>query len=191
MLSQTFFSLTIVPRASPDSLGGAQERRLPNEYKHQEQTEWCWAACMQMVLQANGTKVTQCALANAALALTGCCEHPSSSLCNKPLPVFSISAEWARFHHRATFVDASVPFKTVISEIRDNNNPVEVGLKWAMNRGGHAVLIVGYSEADAEDVIVLDPMEGERAITYNELVKAYNRGEWRWSWTGVKPDGTV
>jgi hypothetical protein len=52
-------------------------------------------------------------------------------------------------------------------------------------------LIIGYSEVDGQDLIVLDPFEGEKPITYKELVKAYNRGIWRWSWTGVKRDGTV
>jgi hypothetical protein len=188
MLSQTYFPVSLARSAA---LGGpVQEKRLNIGYKKQEQTEWCWAACIQMVLASDATSITQCTLANAAFNLTSCCQSPSSTLCNNPLEIFSVAAEWTRYHYLSTFVDAEASFATVRDGIRDNDCPVEAGLKWT-GGGGHAVLIIGYSEVDGQDLIVFDPFEGEKPVTYQELVKAYNRGIWRWSWTGVKRDGTV
>src|SRR4051812_28367077 len=62
----------------------------------QEQTNWCWAACMQMVLTKLGNAVQQCSLADSAHGQRGCCGAPSSRLCNKPVKASDIASEWRK-----------------------------------------------------------------------------------------------
>src|SRR5690242_16082972 len=57
---------------------------LPVPYHRQEQTNWCWDACNQMVIEFLGLgALTQCAIATAEFG-GNCCAAPASSLCNQP-----------------------------------------------------------------------------------------------------------
>ena len=197
MLSETYYPVPLAQSPSP-TLGSplvliasdelSPEKRLPIEYQHQEQTRWCWAACMQMVLQASGIDVTQCAMAAAAWNRTDCCTTPYSDDCNKALDVVQISAEWTRYDHISNYVAAEVPFTTARDGIRDQQ-PIEAGLMWTGVSRGHAVVIVGYSEVDGEYLIVLDPELGLRSVAYRDLVTNFGQGKWRYSWTGIRSNG--
>jgi len=156
-------------------------------YIKQEQSQWCWAACMQMGLRFFDPTdpTTQCKLANDAFELTGCCDSPSSSLCNNPLPIFRVASEWLKRRAQALFKNSSVESAGLRFEI-DNQRPVEAGLKWN-NGGGHAILIVGYGNIGLDDeVIVHDPWRGILSIVFSELKKAYGLGQWTWTWTGIE-----
>src|SRR3954470_6457479 len=91
-----------VETAAGEALGGPA--LVP--YVDQEQGEWCWAACMQMVLQAKGSSPSHCQMACQAFGHLTCCPFPSSSQCDLPLPIDSISSEWGRYGCSAFFVPA-------------------------------------------------------------------------------------
>jgi len=171
----------------PAILGGPAPVSVPVPWRKQEQTQWCWATCMQMVFLHDdpATNRTQCQLANAAFGNSGCCQSPSSSLCNNALGIYSISAEWSRYGYHSAYQDSSLSFEAIKTEI-SAGRPVEIGLKWT-NGGGHAVLIVGFEIDGAEQlVIVNDPWRGQVNVTYIELLVAYGDGQWQWSWTGLQ-----
>ncbi len=63
--------------ANPDSGSLAM-----NTY-FQEQSNWCWAACGQMVMECVGdTLVKQCDAVNSRLGKDSCCSPDSSTVCN-------------------------------------------------------------------------------------------------------------
>jgi hypothetical protein len=56
-------------------------------YVEQEQLNWCWAACCEMVFDLtgvtiNGNPVKQCEMATAQFH-GACCSAPSSSICDQ------------------------------------------------------------------------------------------------------------
>lgn len=189
MLDRTFFSLAQGSSASA-FLGSNKEKKLNISHIKQEQTEWCWAACMEMVQKFTNNAQSQCDLASAAHGQSECCKHPSSPLCNKPLAVVLIGPEWKKYGYSAPYHDGPAPFSELKSQILEYNRPIECGLKWSTG-GGHAVLIVGFSDDDGEFVNVLDPWENEKTLTYSEMVAAFGRGSWKWSWIGIGQNGTV
>ena len=153
----------------------------------QEQTQWCWATCMQMVLRLfdPGDVTKQCGFANAAFGMSGCCTAPSSSLCNQPLPIISISPEYQKYNYRSTYHGAAVEFASLQGEL-DNGCVVEIGLRWTQG-GGHAVLIVGYVVDDTgRHLVINDPWLGRIVVLFEELLTAYGKGQWGWTWTGIR-----
>ncbi|KIC41354.1 hypothetical protein RA28_20985 [Ruegeria sp. ANG-S4] len=160
---------------------GANSKVLPIDFIFQTQSFWCWAACMQMVM---GTPIQQCSLANEAFSISddSCCEDGSTAQCNKPLRVILISSEWAKYSFNAEYFGE--PFsKEKIKSTIDSGKPIEFGVKWRPI-GGHAMLITGYTEnSDGSfSLTVLDPLQGVIVDTYERVLEAFGKGEWKWSW---------
>jgi hypothetical protein len=154
----------------------------------QEVSNWCWAACMQMTLMFDDPASTkrQCEFANSAFNLGSSCENPTSTMCNKPLPIFQVAAEWSKLGYNSSFSVTALTFDEIKKEIGDNGRPVECGLLWTKG-GGHAVLIVGFfEEGDNQWVDINDPTFKFRRITFDELLQAYGLGKWVKSWTGIR-----
>ncbi|HEY1377033.1 MAG TPA: papain-like cysteine protease family protein [Gemmataceae bacterium] len=173
-------SMSLGGLALVDALGG-QSLNVP--FLEQKQSQWCWAACIQMLLQKDGDVTTQqCNLANAAFELNGCCSAPSSSLCDQPLPIAQVSSEWERYGYGSSYAPGSVNINTVKFEI-GSQRAIEVGLKWNSG-GGHAILIVGWDEGDY--VVFRDPANGPGSSPIGEVITAFGQGQWGWSWTGIK-----
>jgi hypothetical protein len=168
-----------------EALGQASKiNKIP--WIKQEQTQWCWAASMQMIFRQNDDITTkQCDLANVAFELTGCCSSPSSSLCNKPLPILNIAPTWVRYSFNPIYINGLIEFTTLQTEI-DNQRAVEIGFKWN-GGGGHAVLAVGWDMIDSvPQVIIHDPWRGELMIPYDKVKTAYGEGQWRWTWINIR-----
>jgi len=152
---------------------------------NQEQTEWCWAACAQMVLQFYGdSTVQQCDLATQLFGEPTCCSDPSSALCNEPAQVPDIAGVYASRGRNANLVIGSVPFETLQDEI-NANRPVEIGFAW--NDGtGHQALVCGWNVDDTGPyLLVNDPRWGSGAVYYVNLVAAYGWGSWQWTWVSM------
>ena len=131
--------------------------------------------------------VSQCEMATNAHGQPGCCETPTSSLCNRPLVIPKVEEEWDRYNFDSTYHDDHLPFSTIQSEI-DAGRPIEVGFTWS-GGGGHAVLVVGYEQVSPADkrVFVYDPWHGPVPdLNLDELRAAYGAGTWRWSWYRIQ-----
>lgn len=156
-------------------------------YIPQEQERWCWAACAEMVCHYYDIRdVRQCDFANWIFKQTHCCQEPSSAECNRECFVHDVSRLYLQWHIRSTFIGEAVPFSVLQAEI-DAGRPVEIGFLWEGRRAGHVVLISGWhTEGTEEFVHVNDPNDGVQFLTYDELQTAYGRGEWAFTWTGIR-----
>jgi hypothetical protein len=150
----------------------------------QEQTEWCWAACAQMVLKFYGNDaMQQCDLASRLFGRS-CCDDPGSPLSNEPAQVPDIAGVYGQWGRSALFVQGQVPFETLQNEI-NANRPVEIGFQW--NDGtGHQVLVCGWNiDSTGPYLMVNDPQWGSGAVYYVNLQAAYGWGSWLWTWQSI------
>lgn len=169
--------------AAPPKLG-AKVLTVPQI--KQEQTQWCWAACADMVLHYYGNAgVRQCDFANWLFAQSACCNVPSSSLCNKPCAIGDVCRVYNQWGIQCSYTGSSVAFATLQSEV-NADRPVEVGYAW--NGGnGHVAVIRGWDvNATGPFLAVNDPAYGSGGVYYSGLLTAYGLGTWRWTWTGLR-----
>ena len=156
----------------------------------QEQPNWCWAACIEMVLRYyNDPIVQQCELANELFGQSKCCSEPSSPECNKPCEIEDISKLYSRSGVHSQFVDENVPFSTLQSEI-DADRPVEVVFYQRQKKQGHLVIVRGWHIAETEEFVhVNDPKDSNgasRIVAYSELLDAYGEGKWMYTWLEIR-----
>ena len=157
----------------------------------QEQRNWCWAACAEMVqFYYDGTVTEQCKLANELFCQTECCSQPSSCCCNKPCREEDVSKLYSSKCIYSKLVKKTVPFSKLQSEI-DADRPVEVAYFWRDKKEtGHLVIVRGWSvDGKGEFVHVNDPGDNpgeDRIVAYSELLAAYGRGNWTWTWIEIR-----
>lgn len=163
---------------------GAKTLNVPQI--NQEQTQWCWAGCADMVLHYYGNQgIRQCDLANFLFGLSGCCSSPSSTLCNQPSPVPDISRVYSNYGIRSTHSAGTVTFATLQSEI-NADRPVEVAYAWS-GGGGHAAIVRGWDRNSTGPFLrVNDPAYGSGGVYYSDLLTAYGQGTWFYTWTGIR-----
>ncbi|RCJ16850.1 hypothetical protein A6S26_32365 [Nostoc sp. ATCC 43529] len=153
----------------PAPPGAANTLNVP--YRHQEQNNWCWAGCCEMVfLYYNLQNVRQCDMATYQFG-ANCCVVPSSSVCNQgnwPENIYN--------HYRFSNSRTEAPLLPglVISQI-DSNQPIEPYYAWR-NGGAHVAIIRGYY--DNGDLEVNDPWYGPSRNSYSDVVTAYGLGTW-------------
>lgn len=172
----------LVPIAEPPPWAGQVDIR----YIKQEQTNWCWAACAQMVLRRFGNStVRQCDLAHRLFGEPSCCDNPSSPLCNEAAQVPDIAgvySAWGR--KKPEYVGKSVPFETLQNEI-NAKRPVEVGFIWK-DGTGHQAIVCGWDVDDTGPLLLVnDPKYGLGAVYYVNLKLAYGWGTWRHTWISI------
>lgn len=157
-------TITIVPTPPSPS------KVLPIPFAHQEQTNWCWAACCQMVLAYRGIPVQQCDMASFQFG-ANCCAAPASSTCNQgawPEPVYR---HWGSVCLRSNGPFTSSQVQTCI----DGDSPVQPYFAWT-NGGVHLAVIIGYDSQG--DLLVHDPWFGRSRGSYRNVLSAYGLGHW-------------
>lgn len=173
--------------------------RLAVPHIQQQRSKWCWAACIEMVLQYDSQKqaVGQCQLVNHAHGTMLCCTQLAMpQFCNKGLSVTLVAAEWGRQSYAADYIAGALPFADIAACI-DGDRPFQVGLSFNASSPasiGHAVLGVGYRAADEDDddsqdfLYVNDPAStGPRWISYSALRTAEGQGgQWAHSWNRIR-----
>lgn len=183
----------------------------PIEAVVQKQSEWCWAACVEMVLSHYNRHQDQCAVVAAKLTLADnqqhdCCGDNERNFELVACENLLMDDVWRRFDFKTDLkTDGVHPLDVPLDQLEfskiqeeiNNNRPVEVGIKWHVDRGGgHAILIVGWVVKDGEPaVLVNDPLptsllgvHGQSGtLTLSELKKAFGHGKWIHSWTGLVP----
>ena len=157
-----------IPAAAPPP-GAVKVLNVP--YKHQEQTNWCWAACCEMVFHYyNVLNVRQCDMASYQFG-ANCCAAPSSSVCNQGNWPENIYNHWGFTNSKS---NNALSLSSVHYEI-DNNRPVEPYYAWT-GGGAHVAIIRGYY--DNGDLEVSDPWYGTSRHSYSNVVSAYGLGRW-------------
>lgn len=183
------------------------ERKLGVPRRRQQQPDWCWAACVDMVLHYYGLPaVEQCEIVGRKLG-EDCCVEPVGDEYSVPC-----APKWVRGVWAAWGIDARthLPRKGRLGWISEAalkreleaSRPVEVGLRWN-NGGGHAVVVRGWraGRGGVAYFYVNDPWnwagdpraeyfaEGVGQVSYKELRTGYGMGRWAWTWTGIGPKG--
>lgn len=159
--------------------------RQPISFVQQEQSNWCWAACMAMVL---GPEPSQCSMANNAFDHSDgrCCFDGTTADCDLPLMVRRISEEWFRYDVEAVFTNGSLSEQGAAACL-SNGNPIEIGIVWN-GGGGHAVLLVGHTQTEGgRRFTVYDPLEGIFVGSFSDILNAFGSGKWTWSWEIMRP----
>jgi len=145
----------------------AQARRLPLPLRCQEQTQWCWAACSQSILDYYGTSVEQCSLATWACdwrvwcnPCLDCCTYPAhSNCCNRPNAMYGIYGsiltilrDFGAIHSTGS---ASVLSQAEVEAEIADNRPFVIRWEWS-NGNGHFIVGHGYDDETA-NLHYMDP----------------------------------
>ena len=178
-------TLKIVPvTPSPSS---SQSVDLNIRHVAQRQSNWCWAASAQMVLEHCGRIASQCEIANRLLAKYICCVLPK--LCNVGCNSGGVSQIYNLFGIGSTYSVGTLPFASIQAEI-NANRPVEVGVAWDGGGGGHLAIISGWEQDTSGDwVRVNDPdptISGQVVMLYSGLSKFNGVGDWVATWTNLR-----
>jgi hypothetical protein len=147
----------------------------------QEQTQWCWAACAEMVAAfLDKPPVRQCELANFLHRQRTCCATPGSDRCNRPCPLEGFPAVYDHLGIPCITNTWPVSAAVVVRELTINR-PVEVGYLW-YGGGGHVAIVYGVTAAGR--FAVHDPWYGSGSCTYEQLYFAYGLGRWAFTFGG-------
>ena len=185
-----------------------REHKLVVPRRRQQQADWCWAACVDMVLHYYGLRaVEQCEIVGRKITREDCCDDPRNEEFSVPCAPKWVRGVWASWGIDAR---SHLPRKGRLGWISeaalkrelDAERPVEVGFQWT-NGGGHAVVVRGWREGRGVQsyFYVIDPWnwagdprevffaEGVGQVSYKELRTAYGMGRWKWTWTGISLRG--
>lgn len=152
----------------------------------QLQSNWCWAACIQMVQNyyyPAQPVVYQCGIVNGVLGRNDCCGNPCPGACNVPLLFASMPAALQAYGLLYAWYNGALPLNSVQLSIL-NNRVVEAGLVWTAG-GGHFILVIGYDTANT-NVLVNDPWYGQFSTTYNYVLSGYGQGTWSYSYVTTR-----
>ena len=172
----------VAPVSAPDE-GMQLIPPLPQVFQRAE--EWCWAACVQMVLNRLGVNVQQCEVVNRVFDKTICCATPDDEACNQPVDPGDIVSVYQKCGRQAQLITYPISFEDLQSEILVHGRPVEVGMAWA-GIGGHVAMVWGAKMgAQGPLLLVNDPKYGSGSVYYVNLLRAYGLGTWQWTWVSI------
>jgi hypothetical protein len=152
---------------------------LPVPHIYQEQNNWCWAACCEMLLALlRQPHVSQCAMASSQFG-PNCCATPTTTSCD--------SGCWPEDAYDKFGVAIHPPIGPIDRDTLDRElsagRAVEVYYVWADKRSSHVALITGkYPNGEYE---VHDPWFGPGGRDFQDVVSAYSRGDWEMTYVGI------
>lgn len=137
----------------------------------QQNSNWCWAASSEMLVQffRPGVDARQCDMANARFGRTDCCDSPTPDSCNQG-GFFTMVPGQAGGSYGLTGQYGMLTREQMMAQI-DAGKPMGAALYWS-GGGGHAVVVNGYFDYISRDyyVYVQDPWPPNQG-TGNRWVK--------------------
>ena len=175
-------SIPVTP-GSPTVFGAG----TPPPLHAQRATQWCWAACAQMVAAGNSNPQTleQCKLASDYHGVAGCCQNMNSG-CNRPASVNKIDKVFADHNISFTYASSNISESDVLVQLA-NGHLIEVG--W--HRPGHVALIVNSYQSPAGNniFVVHDPLPVNAGTVhranYNALQTLASYSDWKSTWHSI------
>jgi hypothetical protein len=149
-------------------------------YVAQAESNWCWAACGEMLLNLPGkARRSQCQIADAQFG-PNCCAMPHA-------PPACDRGQWPF----VAYPPLGLPTTTIrrsltIAEIRGElqaGKPVQACFQWTGGNQTHVVLIVDQHSNGDFEVHDPDRYRGPGPRSYNQVLSAYGAGSWVWSFT--------
>jgi hypothetical protein len=143
----------------------------------QQQSNWCWAASGQMIMNYLGaTQESQCDEANRRFGRTDCCVNPSSTSCN-----IGGWPEFDKYGFTFSTYGAALPWSSLVSEI-NANRPVAFSWHWT-GGGGHMMVARGYLVSNNVDYVDVNnpwaPNVGDQYYTtYSDYVSGSDHTHW-------------
>jgi hypothetical protein len=164
------------PGTAPPPPGAARVLNVP--FIGQEQTNWCWAGCCQMVFRFFGLNdVSQCQMASREFG-GDCCAAPSSSACNQPnYP----ESTYYNYGFTCTPQQGAFTLGSLQAEL-NAGRPVEVYYSW-YGGGAHVAIVRGYY--DNGDLEVNDPAYGPGRRAYSFVLGGYGLGTWTYTYSNL------
>ena len=158
---------------------------LPEFMEHQQQTNWCWAACGASVgnFFYSGSPFSQCGVANACQGKTTCCSNPAG--CNQ----YGYLDKALR---AAKSFDSMRGGTATLAEVGTRlSRSQPVGTRVAWNGGGaHFMMITGYLESP-QLITIQDPWYGTSGIAWSAYPASYHGGgSWTHTYFTRKEQGT-
>lgn len=155
---------------------------------HQQTLNWCWAACIEMVLNHFGHDLPQREIAERYiqyLKKLGKPHQPNPKL--QQCKVADLSRVLAMSGIKSKYDERDIAFSTVQEEL-NAGRPVIAWLEWFGGQDGHLVVIRGWHRARGEGVLTVNnPERGTGIQTYTDLVMAYGQGTWKSTWLNLTP----
>jgi hypothetical protein len=204
----TEISLELLDHADTESFATAApavaaEHKLNVRRIRQLRSNWCWAACVDMVLNYyEQPEIRQCDVVGKKLD-EPCCDDPFNADYNVTCHQDDMRSVWEKLgiHSRShlgqpTGDNGWVGQNKLVDEL-NQQRPVELGLKW-QGSGGHAIIVHGWkNSSNGMFFLVNDPLNwgdeevpelvnGKGKVLYDELREAYGMGKWRWTWTELE-----
>jgi uncharacterized protein (DUF2141 family) len=152
----------------------------------QEQTNWCWAACSEVVLDYYNFPKSQCEIAEWTRTVaspdfgnTNCCVDPSQG-CNQDNWNFghtgSIQEILIHFGNLQNDGGGPSTIEDITSDIQKNRLFV-IRLKWNNTTGAH--FVVGHG-INGDNVYYMDPdsQDGFYIVKYSTMLDGSNPGTW-------------
>jgi len=177
---------------------------LPVRRIRQIRSNWCWAACVDMVLEFFGQpEVRQCVVVGKKLTQP-CCSDPFADKFDVACEEQEIRSVWKKLgvtsqaHLGENGHRGFLKEEELLAELKAGR-PVQVGFKWE-GGGGHVVIIRGWRRtSNGGFFLVNDPwnwtadevpdlIKGQGRVRYDELRQAYGMGKWRWTWSRLEVD---
>ncbi len=155
---------------TPDPNG----RYLSVTLRPQKDTNWCWAACGQMVMEKLGTIVTQCEQVNDKLGRGDCCPASRPRACN-----CSGFPDFLKYNFTYDSTDhQALSWTNVKKQIDCEERPFCWAWKWKGQDAGHMVVISGYKIIDGvKTVKVINPYPRNEGDVYYIRYVDYVSGE--------------
>jgi len=145
----------------------------------QEENNWCWAACIQMVLDYQGSYIDQCTIVKKAFGTPQCI--------NQPADCYTIEDGIDGWTVNDKVINGEVDFSPSAHELIDQlayRNPVIIGLNMPNQNIGHAyVLTAVYFRYDSNNkkipyrVVLRDPWPenpSRQEFGWNDFVSRIN-----------------
>jgi papain like cysteine protease AvrRpt2 len=165
----------------PNQASGDDEDSLPVPLKMQCQTEWCWAASAQMIVQYYGqTSVRQCDIATKHFGGSKqCC--PRNPDCNCPCDKEDIAKILTDWSLKSDPMRGKIKFDEIQVEIKAKR-PVEIVIELGSNTQ-HAEVIVGWRVYPlGQFVYINDPLANSaQHISFDTLSK-----HWLYTWMNIR-----
>jgi hypothetical protein len=167
---------------------GDQETRHDVPYNKQEQPNWCWAACTDMLLDHfDRPEVSQCEI--ATLFLKGvlgadCCNDQKA--CDKSCRVEDIRTIYNQW---GLDCKQSGPLTPALLRQAVRAGPVQVGVQWKGGTSKHVLIVYGFvQDGRDEKWLYIDPRckMGFMDSKYNGLLHAFGLGSWNWTWYEIE-----
>jgi hypothetical protein len=150
----------------------------------QKTTEWCWAACTQMIIGfTTNKKITQeqiVAIMYDVFLNEVSINNPE---CNQPASELEIKKIFEEYAVSYEFLKNVLSYQQLIKEL--NTSPVGIGIQ--RENGGHMIIAYGYNTngGTQQEVLIRDPWKDYAPIItvdYADLINgkygSSSRGKW-------------